>query len=375
MTHINSLKLKFWDLSHTLSIISFVVLVLVMTVGKSESLGEATVTVWVPAVALLFLAIAVMTAVHHAEVIAIRIGPSMGALLLALSVTIIEVGMIISLMMNDTPDSAIVARDTVYSAVIIVTNGIMGVCLLMGGLRHRELGFHVGGSSSMLAVLAVLCGLTMVLPNYTTTTLGPTYSSSQLVFASAASLFLYLSLVFTQVHSHRDYYEPVSTKDDPSAPDIDLPSRTLAIASFAGLVVSLLVVIGLAKVLSPSIEAGVSALGAPRVVVGIVIALLVLLPETWAAITAARTDHLQTSLNLALGSGAASIALTIPVVSAFSIYTGRPLTLGLTEKGTAFLIITFIASGLTLGSGRTTALQGLVHLTILFAFLAFSFLP
>lgn len=375
MTQLKALKPKFWDFSHTLSILCLAVLGVVMSIGKAESLGHAAVTLWIPLIALIFLAIAVMTAVHHAEVIAVRIGPSLGALLLALSVTVIEVGMIVSLMTNDTPDSSVVARDTVFSAVIIVTNGIIGVCLLLGGLRHREMGFHVGGASSMLTVLAVLSGLTMVLPNYTTSTLGPTYNTAQLVFASVASLVLYLCLVFSQIHTHREYYEPVIDPDESEAPAHGLPSRTLAIASFVGLIVSLTVVIGLAKALSPSIESGVSALGAPRAAVGIVIALLVLLPETWSAITAARTNHLQTSLNLALGSGAASIALTIPVVSVFSIVTERELTLGLDGNGTAFLILTFIASGLTLGSGRTTALQGLVHLTLMFAFLAFSFIP
>lgn len=375
MNKLQTLKPQFWDISHTLSVLCLIVLAFVMGSGTRFTSGGQIETLWIPLIALLFLAIAVMTAVHHAEVIAIRIGPSLGALLLALSVTVIEVGMIVSLMTNDTPDSAVVARDTVFSAVIIVTNGIIGVCLLLGGLRYRELGFHVAGASSMLTVLAVLSGLTMVLPNYTTSTVGPTYNTAQLVFASVAALTLYLCLVFSQIHTHREYYEPVANEDNAGGQAHGRPSKTLAIASFIGLMMSLGVVIGLAKALSPSIESGVSAMGAPRAAVGIVIALLVLLPETWAAVAAARTNNLQTALNLALGSGAASIALTIPVVAVFSIYTNRQLTLGLDGKSTAFLVITFIASGLTLGSGRTTALQGLVHLTLLFAFLAFSFIP
>lgn len=355
---------RLFDTTHFLSLMSAVVMLLVFSVGISN--------VWFLTIAVAFLGVAVMTAVHHAEVIALRVGPSLGALILALSVTVIEVGLIVSLMTNDTPESAIVARDTVFAAVIIVTNGIVGVCLLLGGLRYRELGFHVQGASSLLAILAVLAGITMVLPNYTTSTAASTYSTGQLIFVSVACIVLYALLVFFQTKTHKDYFEvePTTESEDPSK-----PSRRLTVLSFICLFVSLGVVIGLAKSLSPAIEAGVTALNAPRAAVGIVIALLVLLPETWAAVSAARANQLQTSLNLALGSGAASIALTIPVVSVFSLMTNRTLTLGLDPKGTAFLLLTFMVGGLTLGTGRTTALQGATHLVLLFSYLVMSFIP
>jgi Ca2+:H+ antiporter len=217
-------------------------------------------------------------------------------------------------------------------------------------------------------------GITMVLPNYTTSSAGSTYSTSQLIFVSCSCLILYAVLVFFQTKTHKDYFEvtEVPSEDVEGSPT---PSLRRTMLSFICLVLSLGVVIGLAKSLSPSIEAGVTALNAPRAAVGIVIALLVLLPETWAAITAARANQLQTSLNLALGSGAASIALTIPVVAIFSLMTNRTLTLGLDPKSTAFLIMTFIVGGLTLGTGRTTALQGATHLVLLFAYLVMSFIP
>ena len=324
--------------------------------------------------AIVALGAAVTTAVHHAEVIAARVGPTLGALVLALAVTVIEVGLIVSMMTNDTPDSAVVARDTVYAAVIIVTNGILGVCLLVGGLRFKELGFHAGGTNSLLAVLAVLSGLTLVLPNYTKSTPGPMYNSAQLVFASAASLVLYGCLVFAQTKTHKDYFETPGAEDGGGHGG---PAPTLAMAwlSFGCLMLSLISVIGLAKTLSPAIEAGIDAVAAPRATVGIVIALLVLAPETFAALSAARHNRLQTSLNLALGSGAASIALTIPVVSAFAIMTGRTLILGIDSMHVGFLVLTFVTSGLTLGRGSTTALQGLTHLVLLCAFVAFSFIP
>ncbi len=353
--------------SHASSFLTIVALGVVGIFGR-QTLGWTLF-------AVAALALAVTTAVHHAEVIAARVGPTLGALVLALAVTAIEVGLIVSMMTNDTPDSAVVARDTVFSAVIIVTNGILGICLLVGGLRFKELGFHAGGTNSLLAVLAVLSGLTLVLPNYTISTPGPVYNSAQLVFASVASLALYGCLLFAQTRTHKDYFEPPGAAETAPQAEHALPTPGMAWLSFACLMLSLVSVIGLAKKLSPAIEAGIDAVGAPRATVGIVIALLVLAPEMFAALSAARHNRLQTSLNLALGSGAASIALTIPTVSAFAIVTGRSLVLGLDSKNIVFLTLTFVTSGLTLGRGSSTALQGLTHLVLLCAFLAFSFVP
>lgn len=355
------------DVSHASSLLTVVALVVVAGFGSSS-------TPWT-LIAVLALGAAVTTAVHHAEVIAARVGPTLGALVLAVAVTVIEVGLIVSMMMNGTPESAVVARDTVYAAVLIVTNGILGVCLLVGGVRFKELGFHAGGTNSLLAVLAVLSGLTLILPNYTTTTPGPFYSNAQLVFASVVSLVLYGCLVYAQTKTHKDYFESPAT--DAAHPETEHPRPTLGMTwlAFGCLIFSLVSVIGLAKTLSPAIEAGIAALGAPHETVGIVIALLVLAPEAVSAIGAARNNRLQTSLNLALGSGAASIALTIPVVSAFAIATGRSLVLGLDSKHVVFLALTFVTSGLTLGRGSGTALQGLTHLALLGAFLMLSFMP
>lgn len=359
-------KTRVLGLSHVLSVLSLVALGLVVGLGSGA-------TYWT-LLAIGVLGLAVVTSVHHAEAIATRVGPSLGAIVLALAVTVIEVGLIVSMMTNDSKDSAVVARDTVFAAVIIVTNGILGVCLLVGGLRFREVDFHAGGTSSLLAALAVLSGLTLVMPNYTTSTAGPTYNTAQLVFASLASLTLYGCLLFAQTRTHKDYFEPVGEPGQ-QTPGHGAPSSAPIWLSMLCLLMSLVAVIGFAKSLSPTIEAGVLSLGAPRATVGIVIALLVLAPETWAAIVAARHNQLQTSLNLALGSGAASIALTIPVVSAFVIVTNRPLVLGLEPKNVAFLALTFLTGGLTLARGTGTALQGLIHLVLLCSFLALSFIP
>lgn len=355
---------KSFTASHVVSPLSLVALAIVVSVGAASP-------VWT-ILAIIILGLSVATAVHHAEAIAAKIGPSLGAIVLALAVTVIEVGLIVSMMTNDSADSAVVARDTVFAAVIVVTNGILGVCMLISGLRYREVEFHAAGTNALLAALAVLSGLTLVLPNYTTSTAGPTYSTFQLAFASVASIALYGCLLFAQTKTHKDYFEPAEGAGH-GGHGGHAPSRPWL--SLVCLLMSLGAVIGFAKTLSPAIEAGVAALGAPRATVGIVIALLVLAPESLAAASAARNNQLQTSVNLALGSGAASIALTIPVVSGFVILTNRPLVLGLEPKNVAILALTFLTGSLTLGRGTSTALQGMIHIVLLCAFLALSFVP
>lgn len=333
------------------------------------------VSLWFPLL-VIFLAMGVSAAVHNAEVIAARVGPSYGTLILAVSVTIIEVALILSLMENQTQDSPTIARDTVFAAIMIVTNGILGISILLGGIKYKELGFQPMGTSALLAVLAVLSILTLVIPNFTTSTPGPTYSAGQLVFVSFASLILYGALVWAQTHSHKSFFEAFDHSQTLKQTVSPLrPTQSRAILSFIGLLFSLVAVVGLAKLLSPVIESSIQAMGAPKAVVGIVIALLVLAPEAFAALNAAKTNQLQTSLNLALGSGVASIALTIPAVSIYSLLSEAPLTLGLDAKGIIFLSLTFLSGCYTFASGRTTALHGLVHLVILASYLAISFMP
>lgn len=331
---------------------------------------------WLTTFSVLALAGAISASVHNAEVIAHRIGPSRGTIVLALSVTIIEVALIVSLMGGDSPESATVARDTVFSALMIITNGIIGVCLFLGGLKFKALRFQTTGTNSLLGVLVALVGLTLILPNYTVTTPGPTYSTSQLVFVSFAAILLYVAVVWSQTRSTPDFFESPSESVivQPSSHP-QLPSKRETWISFAGLMLALVGVIGLAKVVSPSIKIGLDALKAPPTTVGIVIALLVLAPETLSAIRAATRGELQTSLNLAIGSAVASIALTIPAVSIYAIFFNEPLMLGLDAKATAFIVTTLLSATATFSSGRTTALQGLTHLAILGAYLVISFVP
>ncbi len=222
-------------------------------------------------------------------------------------------------------------------------------------------------------MLATLTTLTLVLPTLTTTTTGPTFSKAQLVFAGVVSLVLYAVFIFVQTGRHRDFFLPEgsASEDMHAAP----PAPWVAWLSFALLLVSLIAVVGLAKVLAPSIEKGVGAAGLPPGVVGIAIALMVLLPETWAAVRAALRNRMQISFNLALGSALATIGLTIPAVAATSIALHLPLTLGLPPKEVALLALSLLLSSMTLSGGRATVLQGAVHLVVFAVFLFLAMVP
>ena len=329
-----------------------------------------------PAIAALAAAAlfgAVFAAVYHAEAIAHRVGEPFGTLVLALAVTLIETALIVSVMIAAPAQNAGLARDTVFAAVMIVCNGIVGACLLAGGVRHREQVFQIEGASSALVVLVALTGLTLVLPNYTTSVLGPLFSAPQLVFAAIVSLLLYVSFIFVQTIRHRDYFLPVQA----ASPEqhASAPSAATAWLCAGLLLVALVVIVGLAKLLTPTVESAVARLGVPDAVVGIVIAALVLLPEGLAAVRAALGNRLQTSLNLALGSALATIGLTIPAVTSVSLARHQPLELGLDAKDQALLLLTLLLAAITLSTGRTTVLHGIVHLLIFAVFLFFAVVP
>jgi len=324
------------------------------------------------ALAAVALASAVFAGVYHAEVVAHRVGEPFGTLVLAVAVTVIEVALIVSVMVGDPVGKAGVARDTVFAAVMIVCNGIVGFCLLAGGMRHRVQGFQLEGASAALAVLAALTVLTLVLPNVTMSAPGPVFTTPQLVFAATGSLILYGAFVFVQTVRHRDFFPVEGGNEDAHA---EPPSARTTLVSAVLLLVALLAVVGLAKALTPMLEAGLAALNAPKSIVGIVIAALVLTPEGLAAVRAARANRLQTSLNLALGSALATIGLTIPAVAIMSIAIAQPLVLGLGPKEMVLLALTLVLGIITLGTGRTTALQGIVHLIVFAAFLSFALMP
>ncbi len=318
---------------------------------------------------------AVLAAVHHAEVVAHRVGEPYGTLVLAVAVTVIEVALIVSLMLSGGEAETALARDTVFAAIMIILNGLVGLCLLVGAVRHREQRFSQAGVSASLATIAALAILTLVLPNYTISAPGPTYSSSQLAFVGLVSLVLYAVFVLVQTVRHRDYFLPEGPETGDHEAHAPPPSVAAALFSLGLLVAALGAVVLLAKALAPAMKAAVWAAGAPEAVVGVMIAALVLLPESLAAVRAARADRLQTSLNLGLGSALASIGLTIPTVAVVSLAFGWPLALGLDGKSTVLLMLTLLVATLSLSAGRTTILQGSVHLVIFAVYLFTTVVP
>ncbi len=346
------------------------VVLLVLTWGRSL---PAAVVVLVTVV----LAGAVLAAVHHAEVVAHRVGEPFGSLVLAIAVTVIEVALIVTLMLDGGDKSATLARDTVFAAVMITCNGVVGLCLLVGSLRHGTAVFNAEGTGAALATVATLATLSLVLPTFTTSKPGPEFSGVQLTFAALSSLILYGLFVATQTVRHRDYFLPITRQGEVITSDdhAERPSSRMAWTSLGLLALALIGVVGLAKGVSPTIEAGVASAGLHHAVVGVIIALLVLLPETIAALRSARRDRVQTSLNLALGSAMASIGLTIPAVALASVWLSGPLVLGLGSTHMLLLLLTVVVSSLTVVPGRATPLQGGVHLVIFAAYLELAINP
>lgn len=326
---------------------------------------------WLAVPCAIALVAAVVAAVHHAEVVAHRAGEPVGTLILALAVTAIETALILSMMVAGGDSAATLPRDTIYAAVMIICNGVVGLSVLAGGIAHREQSFRIEGAGGGLAALMVMAAFTLVLPTFTTTSGVGTYSGGQLLFVAVSSAILWAIFIFVQTVRHRDYFVPEGS----ASADVRPPSKREAWISAVFLLVSLVATVGLAKVLSPVVEHAVAAAQAPQAVVGIVIAALVLLPEGTAAVRAARANKLQGSMNLAIGSALASIGLTIPLVIAAAFALRMRLVLGLEAKDLSMLALTFLVSTVTLGSGRTHIMQGAVHLVVFAAFLVFAFLP
>ncbi|EXI61850.1 ionic transporter y4hA [Mannheimia granulomatis] len=304
----------------------------------------------------------VLSAVHHAEVVAHKVGEPFGTIILALAITIIEVALIVSLMVAGGDNAAYLARDTVFAAIMLILNGILGGCLLIGGLKHHEQFFSQKSASTALVTLVVILVITLVLPNFTTSTEGATYNSSQLIFVAIASLVLYISFILIQTVRHRDYF--LADDDNPSH-HAEPPSNKVAAISLLFLVICLGIVVLLAKALSPAIEKMVVGAGAPLALVGVIIAAVVLLPEGVAALTAAHRNRLQTSVNLALGSALASIGLTIPAVVIVCLIYDINMVLGLDWKSMVLLTLSSFVAMLSLNHGKTNMLYGIVLLVVL----------
>ncbi|MGH7121145.1 MAG: calcium:proton antiporter [Acetobacteraceae bacterium] len=313
----------------------------------------------------------VISAVHHAEMVALRVGEPFGALVLALAVTVIEVGLIVTIMLGGKPNPELM-RDSLLAVVMLVVHGVAGLCIVVSALHQHEAEFRVEGAQAFLAVLIPMAILVMVVPNYAVSAPGPYYSPMQLGFVSVVCLVLYAAFLFIQTGWHRAYFLPGGEAD---ATHHDRPSLETTLASAGLLLVALLSVVWLAKNLTPALEAGVAAASAPVAVVGVIVAVIVLLPETIAAVRSAARKRLQSSLNLALGSGVASIGLTVPVVALVSYWIGQPLEIGISTSSSVLMGLGFLVAIITYGTGRTNILAGIVHLVLLATFVFMIFAP
>ncbi len=343
--------------------------------------------VYVTVLSAIALISAVLSAVHHAEVVAHRVGEPYGTLILALAITIIEVALIISLMMAENQDKpSVLARDTVYAVIMIILTGIIGLCLYIGGLRFKEQVFIKQGVNAALITLIAISLLTLVLPNYTTSEGIGQYSDSQLIFVAIQSLILYGGFIALQTVRHRSYFLPEKTSFKSTGQPIDEdfdeviehatpPNNITTISSLVLLLIALIAVVLLSKQLSPAVEMGVAAIGAPQSLVGIIIALVILLPEGMAAIKAVRSDRLQTSLNLALGSALASIGLTIPAVAIACYFTGMKITLGIDAKSTLLLILSLFIISISFNTNKTNIQQGIVLLVLFMTYVFTTIVP
>jgi Ca2+:H+ antiporter len=309
----------------------------------------------------------VLAAVHHAEVIAHKVGEPYGTIILAICITILEVGLIISFMLSGGEGSQTYARDTVFAAVMIILNGILGICIWVGSRKYKEQFFITNSATSYLVSLVAILVLTLILPNYTSSARGPYYSESQLVFISLACLTIYGSFLMFQTVRHRNYFVIETPGED--LHEADPPSIQNTLLSLGMLILCLAIVIFMAKGLSPVIEDFVENIGAPRALVGVIIAAVVLLPEGLAAIRAARNNQIQSSINLGLGSALASVGLTVPAVSMVCIYYKIPFVLGLDMKSIILLALSVFIVMLSLSRGKTNHLYGTVLLVNLAAYI------
>ena len=314
---------------------------------------------------------AAMSIVRHADVLAHRLGEPGGTLLLTLTITGLEVCMVGFVMSSGAP-KPMFARDTMYAEVMLVLNGVMGLSLLLGAIKHGEQSYNLQSANSFLVLLLPLSVLGLVMPNYTRATPGPTLSVFQMVFLSIVSIAIYAVFLYVQIARHREYFvmSKESEDTDSNAAHESSHSNARHIVLLALYSVPLIL---LAEEMAKPLDAAVLKLGAPPALGGLLMAVLVLTPESVSAIRAALANRLQRSVNLLLGSVLASIGLTIPLVIAVSLYSGRELLLGLDVSDSIMLALSLVTSILTFSLPRTNLLLGAVHLLLFCVFLMLMF--
>ena len=326
----------------------------------------AFMSLWL--LAAMFLA--AFAVVRHAEALAVRLGEPYGTLVLTLAITGIEVIMIAAIMYAGK-GNATLARDAMMAVVMIVLNGMVGLSLVVGGLRYREQTYNLQGANSFLAVILPIAVLGLIQPNFTITTLGPVYSPVQAAFLSIMSLVLYGVFLGMQTSRHREYFLSPDASAEPEGPHgheiRSVPYHAVMLALYIAPFVAL------SKQIAVPINHAIRVLHAPPELAGLLISVLILSPESLTAVRSALAKQLQRSVNVLLGSVLASIGLTIPLVLAVGFATGQQIVLGLGTTDITLLVLTLVLSMLTFASPRTNVLLGTVHLVVFFAYLLFIF--
>nr|WP_199045956.1 calcium:proton antiporter [Dyella sp. ASV24] len=317
--------------------------------------------------------------VHEAEELASLLGEPVGTLVLTLSIVLIEV-VLISAVMLGAGDTATLARDTMFAVLMIVLNGVVGLGLLTGGIRHHEQAYNLHGASAFLAVIIPLATIALVLPNFTTSTSDGTLTPVQAVAFSILTIGLYGLFLWLQTGRHKGYFVAPRSDTDANVPeDPPPPPRRPRKGEMAFhllmLIVNILPIVILSKSLAKVLDYGIAATGAPHSLGGIIIAMLVFTPEGISALIAIRRDQLTRAINLCLGGAASTVGLTVPAVLAIGLFTGKPVVLGLPAASIVLLTSTLVLSTLTFSGWRTTMLEGAVHLSLFVVFLVLVFSP
>ncbi|MGH8146625.1 MAG: calcium:proton antiporter [Rhodanobacteraceae bacterium] len=316
--------------------------------------------------------LAAVLATRHAEHLAEYFGEPYGTLMLTLSAISLEIATVVTVMLHNAENPAF-GRDTMFSVVMIVLNGIIGIALLVGGVRHHEQTYNLRGAKAFLSLLIPLATLALIWPDFTVTSGVGTLSLVQKLFLLVMSLLMYAAFLVIQTRTHTSFFiaegEAMEQQPAHSTSEHGWPWHVVL------LLVYLVLVVLLAKLFASPLETGVARLGMPDALGGFVVAILVLAPEGIAAIRAARFNQMQRAMNIGLGTALSTIALTVPAILLIDLFMGRPAVLGLSPANMMMLVLTFGVSILTLGSGRTNAMQGLVHLLLFLSYVVLIFSP
>jgi Ca2+:H+ antiporter len=338
----------------------------------SHPIAAAALFAWLLAITLW----SAFGVVHEAELLAHALGEPLGTLILTLSIVIIEVALISAVMLGATGVETL-GRDTMFAVLMIVLNGVVGLGLLIGGLRHYQQSYNLQGASAYLALILPLTTIALVLPNFTTSTAGGTLSVTQSVFFSLFTIGLYGLFLWLQTGRHEGFFRPVGDESDAGAPDEaqEPASRATIGRHVLLLLANILPIVILSKSLAKLLDQGIDRLNAPTALGGVIIAMIVLMPEAISAVRAVSANHLTRAINLCLGAATSTLGLTVPAVLLIGLATGQSVVLGLSPASMVLLAITLALNMLTFSGPRTTMLEGAVHLSLFAVFLVLVFSP